>query len=145
MKIIKLDPAFFAENNHLVEVMDRSGDMWPSKVRGYGVVMININNLTFGIPLRSNTKHSNCFKFKNDQALDYTKAILIEKDNYIGDVFLIPGDDYKAIKEKTNHIQLAFNKYVEKYIENVRKGNSSALNRAYRFSTLRNYHEQLGI
>lgn len=145
MKIVKLAPRFFYNNNHLVEVMDRQGNTWPTKTRGYGVVMLNINSLTFGIPLRSNTPHKNCFKFRGDQALDYTKAVLIEDDSYIGDVFLIPTDDYKSIKEKTHHIQSSFTKYVEKYIENIQKGNHSALDRAYRYTTLKNYHYQLGL
>ncbi len=145
MKIVKLDPSFFYNNNHLIEVMDSQENPSTTKTRGYGVVMIDINNLTFGIPLRSNTKHKNCFKIKKNKSLDYTKAVLIEHISYIGDSFLISPDEYKAIQEKSHYIQTSFEKYVEKYIENVRKENHSALNREYRFTTLINYHKQLGL
>ena len=90
----KLTENFYLENSGLLEVLDKDlGQGWKSssKVRGYGIILISINSLTFGIPLRSNIKHKQAFfttpKTDNDQygrkGLDYSKAVLITDNNHV--------------------------------------------------------------
>jgi protein AbiQ len=58
MQLKKLDQSFYKDNTHLTQALDNVDGNWVSgKVRGYGVVVINLNGLTFAIPLRSNIKH----------------------------------------------------------------------------------------
>lgn len=153
MLIKKLEDLFFQENKHLVEVLDKEKGAWVSslvKQRGYGIVLIELkelNGLKFGIPLRSNIRHRECFKTTEDEnkGLDYSKAVLLTKDSYIAsEPFMIPPEEYIKVKDREHHITQMFTKYVEKYISGVMKGDQNVLRR-YQFSTLQNYHAELGI
>ncbi|MDC9615869.1 hypothetical protein PSI19_18740 [Xenorhabdus khoisanae] len=128
MKLRKLDQAFYDENSHLIQAIDNEDGKWiPGKTRGHGIIVININQLTFAIPLRTSIKHNAAYitqksnqKGIKGKGLDYSKALLI--------------------------ITKKFEKYVEKYIKAVKKKDKHVLNSLeYRFTTLQNYHNQLGI
>lgn len=147
VELKKLAEIFYAENTHLVEVMDksRSGKWAEDKTRGYGIVVCEYNGLRFGIPLRSNITHRHCFKTVDDKGLDFSKSVLLQKDEYIsGDPFTIPNDEHKKIIDSANVIQKRFSKYVEHYVKGVQKADANIL-RPYAFSTLKNYHAELGI
>ena len=111
--------------------------------------------LKFGIPLRSNLPNAACFVTKTEvvggqeqkKGLDYSKAVLIANDTYVSAaVFMIPTDEKDSISKKSQEIADAFEKYVEKYIHAVKNGHKYTLgNREYRFTTLQNYHSELGI
>lgn len=148
MKIQKLEDCFFAENSHLVEVLDKQKDSWVDKLtkqRGYGIVLLELNGLRFGIPLRSHISHRYCFKTNDTKGLDYSKAVLLTKDSYISEQpFIIPPDEYVMIVDREHYIKHMFAKYVNKYIDGVNKKDSNVL-RMYAFSTLKNYHVELGL
>lgn len=149
MKIQKLEDCFFQENSHLVEVLDKDkSGVWISsavKQRGYGVVLIELKGLRFGIPLRSHMNHNFGFKTKEGKGLDYSKAVLLSKDEYISEQpFLIPSDEFVQISDRVRFITQQFEKYVGKYIEGVTRADTNIL-RPYRFSTLQNYHKELGL
>lgn len=146
MLIQKLEDIFFDENGHLAEVLDKRKGQWDGeKKRGYGILLIEHNNLRFGIPLRSHISHKFCFKTLGDKGLDFSKAVLLAKDEYIStSPFMIPSDEFVKIKDRTHFIQGKFSKYVEKYVSSIQKQDANALN-SYRFSTLKNYHAELGL
>jgi protein AbiQ len=79
--------------------------------------------------------------------LDYSKAVLLAKDDYVSNVpFQIPNDEIKLLRDGEHIIAKQFSKYVERYIKYAKQGpNASVLQREYRFSTLVNYHVELGI
>lgn len=150
MLLRKLENLFYDENTHLVEVLDKTGEQWePGKTRGYGVVVIELNGLRFGIPLRShiNPRNKHCFITKERKGLDYSKAVLLPKDDYISSVpFQIPQDEIQKIREDEHKIGKQFSKYVERYVKYVKTNpEASVLRIEYRFSTLVNYHAELGI
>ncbi len=58
-----LTDQFYADNKGLQEALDGSND---GKVRGYGIVVIDLNGLVFGIPLRSHLNHK-FDSFRSDQ------------------------------------------------------------------------------
>jgi len=58
---------------------------------------------------------------------------------------MIPSDEYVKIKDRTHFIQNKFSKYVDKYVLSVKKSDTNALNINYRFTTLKNYHAELGL
>lgn len=147
MKIKKLDASFYTNNKHLKEVMDKTHGVWDvsSKTRGYGIVTISIKSLTFGIPLRSGIKHKDCFTITDNKGLDYSKAVLLMDSQYISnESFLIPNKEFLKIKDKEFFIKIQFEKYVGKYINAIRSGDENKINK-FRFSTLCNYHAELGI
>ncbi|WP_408673193.1 type III toxin-antitoxin system TenpIN family toxin [Xenorhabdus doucetiae] len=126
----------------------------PGKTRGHGIVIINIHKLTFAIPLRTSIKHNAAYitqktnqKGSKGKGLDYSKALLITNPKYVSDeIFLIPAEQHKKIQGKECFITNKFEKYVEKYIKAVKTSDKHVLNSLeYRFTTLQNYHNQLGI
>lgn len=148
MDLRKLENLFYDENEHLVEVMDKTAGKWNAdKTRGYGVVVVEAGNLRFGIPLRSGIKHRHAFFTVpgNSKGLDYSKAVLLTKDEYISDVaFKIPNDEFVLIKEKSHRITEQFTKYVDHYKKGVANLDKNIL-RDYKFTTLQNYHVELGL
>jgi len=147
MEVKKLNESFYDENKHLVEVMDKNGSNWNGhKTRGYGIVLVESGELTFGIPLRSNMRHPYGFITapSENKGLDYSKAVLLKKEEYISDAeFIIPQPEYICIKENSEKIAKEFNKYVKNYMRGVRNEDDRIL-RNYRFSTLQNYRKELG-
>ncbi len=149
VELRKLEDIFYTENTHLVEVLDKKQlGVWDSKkTRGYGIVICDYKGLKFGIPLRSklHPKNNFCFKTVGDKGLDFTKSVLLEKDEYISQrPFIIPNAEHTKIIDKAHHITTKFSKYVERYVLAVSKQDKNIL-RNYKFSTLQNYHVHLGI
>ena len=157
MQLIKLDPSFYADHTHLVQALDNHNGVWDAgKVRGYGIVVITINKLTFGIPLRTNITHSAAYltvrninpntKIKG-KGLDFSKALLIKNPSYISsEIYKIPVVEHKKLLSKQHHITQLFDKYLTRYIDAVRKKDIHILNsNEYRHTTLQNYHVELGI
>ncbi len=145
IKLRNLTEQFYTDNNDLEEALDGSEN---GKVRGYGIIVIDINELKFGIPLRSNMNHRFGFIFersaKGNKGLDYTKALLIKKDEYISRSYKIPSHNFVLLNDNKEKIQSDFSKFVERYVLACNKQDSNILNN-YRYSTLKNYHEELGI
>ncbi len=156
MKLTVLDQSFYDENTHLIQALDNINGTWiERKTRGYGVVIISINTLTFAIPIRSNINHKAAyFTIKpvgnsKGKGLDFSKAVLITKPSYLTkESFEISKFEHDKLKGKSTeyNITTKFEKYVERYIEAVKNNKKALLScDKYRFSTLVNYHDALGI
>lgn len=155
MQLKKLDQSFYADNSHLIEVLDNFNGNWQhGKVRGYGVVVVNLNSLKFAIPLRTKIKHGASYiTVKSSIAgikgkgLDFSKAVLIHKESYISSSpFNIPSDEHKKLLNKEHFITKKFEKYVDHYLKAVKTADKHILqSEEYRFTTLQNYHLDLGI
>jgi protein AbiQ len=147
MNLKKLEDLFYQENSHLVEVLDKdhTNNWTPRKQRGYGIVVCEVDGLRFGIPLRSHLKHKHGQKTVGDKGIDYSKAVLLTKDSYISSQpFLIPDNEHRILQSKEHWITQQFSKYVQRYIKGRTKNDLNIL-REYRFSTLQNYHTELGV
>jgi protein AbiQ len=155
MKLKKLDSSFYSDNTHLVEILDCLNGNWQTgKIRGYGVVVISINSLTFAIPLRSNIRHhaayitvKSAIRGVKGKGLDFSKALLISKTSHVSnELFKISSSEFKSLKNKEVFITQKFEKYVDHYIKAVNASDQHILqNDEYRFSTLINYHTELGL
>lgn len=153
MKLRKLDHSFYKENKHLKQTLDGDGK---SKTRGYGILVIELDNKTkWGIPLHSNLQNKACFQLGTVEydgeifktGLNYSKALLLEKDSYVSNInFVIPTDQKDFISRSSKAIAAEFERYVKKYIRAAKRDDNRVLNnREYRFSTLKNYNEELGV
>lgn len=159
MELKKLDSSFYTDNKNLEQALDfdvESGSWSQGKVRGHGVVQISINNLTFAIPVRSFIKHGASLILevnRNNRAvkgmgLDYSKALLIKKESHVSsNVFVLKSKSAgKKLVGKEAHVTSQFTKYVEKYISAIQKPDNRVLKSPeYRFTTLINYHSELGL
>lgn len=146
MKFNKLSPSFLA-NIHLLREAEQK------ESRPYSMITIDINHLKYAIPLRSNIKHDYCYKTIEEDSkkkgLDFSKALIVDVGD-IGDETLINEVEYTILKENYDHIRTQFSQYVKKYVYLMKKKTSGGtLNRAeeltLRYSTLQNYHSQLGL
>ncbi|MFT4926217.1 MAG: protein AbiQ [Phenylobacterium sp.] len=146
MQIKQLSKSF---QNHIVYLTETLHD----KSRGYGVVTIKINQLTFGIPLRTSIKHKNSFVtdkiFRNgaecSRGLDYQKAVLIRDiSTDLSGSYKISASQRATINAAEGKILKSFNKYIKEYGRGV-KNNDQRILRNYRYSTLQNYHVELAL
>lgn len=148
LQVVQLTDAFESNNPNLKEAAH-------DKKRGYGIVTITYNGLVFGIPLRSNIKHKNGVildkKVTNGKetkrGLDYSKAVLIRDQALeIGNIFTVPKEQKRVLISRENMIISQFEKYVTGYVKAVRFGIGNTLSSpSYRFTTLVNYHLELGL
>lgn len=157
IELKRLSEAFYQENSHLYEMIDKNRDSGniENKGRGYGVILVPIRNLTFAIPFRSNMSHNFGFvshrEHKSDGSvikagLDYTKAVVITKTRYLETRLfkLRTSKEYWNIVYNEEQIISEFESYIEKYISAVEENDENILN-DYRWSTLKNYHVELGL
>ncbi|EJV0278804.1 TPA: type III toxin-antitoxin system TenpIN family toxin [Vibrio parahaemolyticus] len=159
MELKKLDPSFYAANPRVVQALDfddRSGTWNAAKIRGHGIVAINIRGLIFAIPVRSHIKHKASFILEVNRTdrsikgmgLDYSKALLIRDPLHVtSDNFVLRDKAAgKKLVGKVSHITNQFQKYVDKYIKAVTNEDKNILQSyEYRFTTLINYHADLGL
>lgn len=159
MELKKLDNSFYDDNSRIEQALDfdmKSGTWFKGKVRGHGVVQISYNELTFAIPVRSFIKHNASFILEVDRknrdvkgmGLDYSKALLITKAHHVSaSVFVLRSKSAgRKLVDKQQHVTDRFTKYVQKYVAAIKRNDRHVLNSfEYRFTTLINYHDELGI
>lgn len=122
------------------------------KTRPYMVMLVSIEDNTFAIPFRTNIRHKYCYKFKNSNrdtktvtGLDFTKAVIVNDDKYIGELATIDNREYVELNSKCYFIISKFKKYVLGYRDYV-EGNLDEFEvRKYKYSTLKYFHKQLNI
>jgi protein AbiQ len=135
--------------------------------RGHGIMIYKTGNLIVAIPLRSKLKpntsrHPNIMPYKtyicSDDGREYlagmdlSKLLIIEEDCIdTTNNFIFRDENEKAFYFKSfNRIHTKLTNYIEKYIRicsDIKNGNAltEMILRPYRFSTLRNFHSELGI
>lgn len=80
--------------------------------------------------------------------LDYQKAMLIRNAAHVSniDFVLKTKTAGKKLLDKDEHIKKQFSQYVERYIAAMREGDRDILRyNEYKFTTLINYHAELGL
>ena len=120
--------------------------------RPYMVILIELNNNTFAIPFRTNVPHNNCYKFKNSTrptnsvtGLDYTKAVIVNERKYIGADARINDKEYIELSNNYQFIIKKFGKFVSDYIEFANGKKSYYAFKKFKFTTLKYFHNELGI
>ncbi len=119
-------------------------EMEAKENRPYVVLLVQINKIQFAIPLRTNIRHSYCYKFKTSDretksstGIDFSKAVVISKDSYLGEKTDINDKEYLELQEKTFFIIKKFKKYVSDYISFKKNGGNEHIAKRYLFSTLK--------
>ncbi|EPO9887565.1 type III toxin-antitoxin system TenpIN family toxin [Vibrio cholerae] len=145
MELKKLDQSFYVDNPKVEQDLPKVeqdldfdsqlGTWSSSKTRGHGIVKITINGLTFAIPVRSYIKHNASYILEVNRqdrtikgmGLDYSKALLIRDDSHVtDDVFVLRNKKSgKKLIGKEEHITSQFQKYVEKYIDAVKRNDAN--------------------
>ena len=120
--------------------------------RPYIVLLIKIENNTFGLPFRTNIKHNSCYKFKYSSrptdsitGIDFSKAVVINDKTYIGDSAEIDNKEYVELNDRIAFIISKFKTYVKGYYTYVSGKASEYQANKYKYTTLRYFHNELGI
>ena len=108
------------------------------------------------IPYRTNITHSYAYRFKKSKrsrnyqsGLDYTKIVIIKNSNYIDEHLpIIDKDEYNETIQHITKIQCTALRYIEGYMDHIKGTNQLSyqeFNRRYNYSTVKYFHNELGI
>lgn len=154
MDIIFIKEQFFIDNPKLVEMLD-PGNTKKQSERDYLFLSVKYLGNNLLIPLRSNISSlKGNYKLgypvpslsRPNAGLDYRKMLIINDASYyeIPTSQRIAKSQMKTILNNYDKIEKAAIKYTEGYTKSVFKGREYK-DFAYKFSTLHNYHDLLGI
>ena len=145
VELRKLSKEFYKAYPH-----SKYPEMEAKENRPYVVLLVEINKIQFAIPLRTNIRHSYCYKFKTSDretksstGIDFSKAVVISKDSYLGEKTDINDKEYLELQQKTFFIISKFRKYVNDYINYRKHGGNEYVAKRYSFSTLKYFDDIL--
>ena len=118
--------------------------------RPYMVMLLQIENNTFAIPFRTNVKHKNCYKFKSSSrhtnsttGLDYTKAVVVNDDKYIGEAARVNDMEYVELDANYHIIAKQFASFVKGYIKFMNGMLNEYQAKNYKYTTLKYFENEL--
>lgn len=147
MELRYLSQLFYNKYKNCTEILNKG------ETRPYIILVIEVENKKFAIPIRTNLhKTKDCYESnpQTNSGLDYTKAVVILKDEYI-DTTKYPEIDHKEfnyIKFKEREIKLSFEKFLVDYKKDFirhKKNPKIPVNPRFQFCTLQYFIKELGI
>ncbi len=147
MEFHRLSAAFYAQFNHCEEILTK-------EERPYYVLLLELDSLTYAIPLRSHITHPYCFiaDSSTDQksGLDYSKAVVItDSAQYIDPApVTIRQHEYNFLKQREYLIKKQFSSYVASYKKEIRrrrKNPALPVSALCRYASLKYFHRELGL
>jgi len=120
--------------------------------RPYIVLLIKVDSNTFALPLRTNIKHSSCYKFQYSSrptdsitGIDFTKAVIVNDASYIGEAAEIDNKEYVELNDRIAFIISKFRTYIKGYHTYVAGKANEYQAKRYKYTTLKYFHKELGI
>ena len=123
------------------------------ETRPYAILLIEVEKQKFAVPIRTHLhKTKDCYESnpKTNSGLDYTKAVVITRDDYIDSKKYpeIEHKEYNFIKFKEKEIKLAFRKFVSDYKKDFirhQKNQNIPKNPRFQYCTLQYFKKELGL
>jgi len=147
MEFHRLSAAFYTQFNRCEEILTKED-------RPYYVLLLELDDLTYAIPLRSHITHPYCFIADNssgqNSGLDYSKAVIItDLDKYVDPApITIRQHEYNVYKQREYLIKKQFSSYVALYKKEVRrrlKYPTLPVSALCLYSSLKYFHRELGL
>jgi protein AbiQ len=147
MKFHRLNAAFYAQFGQCEEILTKDD-------RPYYVLLLELDGLTYAIPLRSHITHSYCFMADNSSGqksgLDYSKAVVISDTAKFIDPtpVTIRQHEYNVYKQQEFLIKKQFSSFVTLYKKEIRRRQenpSLPVSAICRFASLKHFHRELGL
>jgi len=147
MEFHKLSAAFYVKFNQYEEILNKEN-------RPYYVLILELDGITYAIPLRSNISHSYCFIADDSsgrrRGLDYSKAVIItDVIQYIDPApITIQQKEFNILKQQEFLIKRQFSSYVALYKKEVRrrqKNPAIPVSAILCYSSLKYFHKELGL
>ena len=141
MKYTFLTEQFYKDYSHCPEIEQK-------RYRPYVMLLIDVDDLLFALPLRSHIKHKYAYftdKLKGC-GIDYSKAVIITNEELYLDTKkpTIRPVEYKMLLGKDYIV----NKEFRRYLSNYKKAVSADTERTkylYKYCTLQYFHKELGL
>ena len=141
MKYIFLTDEFYEDYKNCAEIEQK-------RFRPYIMLLVKIDDMTFALPLRSHIKHKYSYitDKNNNCGVDYSKAVIILKEDYIDKNRkpILRENEHKALLGKEYIITKEFKKYLNDYKKAVSK-NTERLNYMYKYCTLQYFNKELNL
>ena len=117
--------------------------------RPYVMFIIKIDNIDYAVPFRTNINHKFAY-FTNPPkkcGIDYKKAIVVTKSNYLDEskYVLVNQREYINIRENEDVIIKEFKDYLKKYKKAIKKLSVKRNYEICKFSSLEYFHKEMGI
>ena len=146
MEFHRLSAVFYTEFGMCEDILTKDN-------RPYYVLILELDGLTYAIPLRSHITHPYCFIADNSAGLnsgiDYSKAIVITESQFIdSSPVTIRQKEYNIYKKREYQIKKQFSSYVAQYKKEIRrrqKNPTLPVSSLCRFSSLVYFHKELGL
>ena len=125
MEFHRLSAAFYAQFSQCEEILTKQD-------RPYYVLILELDGVTYAIPLRSHISHPYCFTADSPNGekngLDYSKAVIIASAQYIDPApVTIRQHEYNFLKQREYLIKKQFSSYVASYKKEVRRRQKTSL------------------
>lgn len=131
MKIIKLTEQFYKDYGHCKEILMKQN-------RPYYCVCVSIDGHRFAIPFRHHIQHSYCFHTIGEAGIDYSKAVLLWKKEYISaETVTIDSKEYRAIKGREALIENGMRNYLKLYIKALKYKDNPNYQKIIQYSSLK--------
>ena len=120
--------------------------------RPYIVLLVKVDDNTFALPLRTNIKHSSCYKFQYSSrptesitGIDFSKAVIVNEEKYIDGSAEIDNKGYVELNDRIAFIISKFRTYIKGYYAYVAGKSNEYQSKRYKYTTLKYFHDELGI
>ena len=147
MEFHRLSAAFYSQFGHNEEILTK-------EERPYYVLLLELDSITYAIPLRSHITHPYCYVADNsngqNKGLDYSKAVVItDSEKFIDPApVTIRQHEYNVIKQHEYLIRTQFSSYVKLYKKEIRRHQKNQMLPASslcRYSSLKYFHKELAL
>ena len=141
MKLVCLNSNFYNKYLDREEILKKQN-------RPYVIFVVNINNIDWAIPFRSNIRHKYAYMTDkvNNNGIDYTKAVVIDVNNDIDSQNVqIRQVEFNKIKGKEQIIKKDFQNFLKRFEKAINKPEISEHRKILMFSSLNYFIEEVII
>lgn len=139
MKYIYLTEEFYNKYAHCSEIEKK-------KNRPYSMLLVQIDNVTWAIPLRSSIHHKNVIwsDKTNNCGLDLSKAVVIEDSKYISNnTPTIRSNEFNKLKGQDYIVYTKMKKYIKEYVKAYGRRDIKRNKQFCQYSTLQYFHKYI--
>lgn len=118
--------------------------------RQYCMALLEVDGILFAIPFRTHIRHKYSYIFKNssrseDAGLDFTKAVVVMKAEFVGEDTLIDSGEYGEFVKRQGIIAQRFGKFIKDYKKWAADPAKYRAEKIVGFSALQYFHQELGV
>ena len=139
MKLVCLNSNFYNKYLDREEILKKQN-------RPYVIFVVNINNIDWAIPFRSNIRHKYAYMTDkiNNNGIDFTKAVVIDINNDIDSQNVqIRQVEFNKIKGKEHVIKNDFENFLKRFEKAINKPEISEHRKILMFSSLNYFIEEV--